>query len=77
MTQITQQTKLRALVKAVVWTMLGLVVMILVGFALTGSLETGGKMAIINSAIGLLNYFLYERFWDRIKWGRHGASEAL
>ena len=77
MTQSTQQTKTRALLKALLWTLLGLIVMILVGFTLTGSLETGGKMAIINSAIGMVTYFLYERLWDRIKWGRYGADETL
>lgn len=63
-------TPQRAVVKGVIWTGLGLVVMGLVGFLLTGSWETGGKMAVINSLIGLVNYVLYERLWARISWGR-------
>ena len=71
MTQINVQTKTRAIVKAGIWTLMGLLIMALVGFVMTGSLSTGGKMAVINSLIGMFNYFLYERLWDRITWGRH------
>lgn len=71
MNNSASQTRTRAIVKAVLWTLLGLVVMSIVGFALTGSFVTGGKMALINSLVGLITYFLYERLWDRISWGRH------
>ena len=74
--QISHQTKTRALLKAVLWTLMGLLVMIGVGFAMTGSLATGGKMAVINSVIGMVTYFLYERLWDRISWGRLGGTNV-
>ncbi len=50
---------------------MGLLVMVIVGFLFTGSFATGGKMALINSCVGMITYFLYERCWDRISWGRH------
>lgn len=65
------ETALRALVKGVIWTLMGLITMSVVGFAMTGSWSTGGTMALINSAVGLLFYVLYERLWARIGWGRH------
>lgn len=67
------ETRQRTLVKAILWNVLGLVTMALVGLALTGSTVIGGVMALINTMIGLCCYFVYERFWDRIHWGRrHG-----
>ncbi|MGB7317821.1 MAG: DUF2061 domain-containing protein [Planktotalea sp.] len=71
MSKNIHQSKTRALIKAVLWTLLGLLVMVVVGYVMTGSLETGGKMALINSGIGMVTYFLYERIWDKITWGRH------
>lgn len=71
MTQRLSQTKTRAAVKATIWTLMGFFVMVIVGFVMTGSLSTGGKMAVLNSAIGMVTYFLYERLWDRINWGRN------
>lgn len=65
------ETRARTLVKSVLWTLLGLVVMIAVGFAFTGSLVAGGGMAVINSTIGFISYVLYERLWASIRWGRH------
>lgn len=61
----------RSFTKAVVWNVIGLTVMLGVGFALTGSIALGGAMAVINTAIGLCSYVLYERVWSRINWGRH------
>lgn len=67
------ETRTRTLVKAVVWNILGLAVMALVGFALTGSFAVGGAMALINCAIGLTTYIVYERVWANITWGRPHA----
>ena len=67
------ETHRRTLVKAVLWNILGLLVMSLVGLAMTGSVAVGGTIAIVNTAIGLTTYVLYERVWSRISWGRvHG-----
>lgn len=65
------ETRARTLVKSGLWTLLGLVVMALVGLAFTGSLAVGGGMALINAVIGFLTYLVYERIWARIAWGRN------
>ncbi len=64
------ETRMRTIVKAVIWNVIGLAVMALVGVIFTGSFMAGGMMAMINAAIGLSTYFLYERIWTRIRWGR-------
>lgn len=64
------ETPRRTLVKSLVWTLIGLAVMAVVGFAFTGSLAVGGSMAAINAAAGFLSYAAYERVWARIGWGR-------
>jgi uncharacterized membrane protein len=60
----------RTLVKSVVWSLLGLLVMTLVGFAATGSWSIGVAMAVVNTVIGFVTYLIYERLWARIPWGR-------
>ena len=67
------ETRTRSLVKAVIWSALGFLVMALVGLAFTGSLAVGGVMAVLNTVIGLITYLLYERLWARISWGRLDA----
>lgn len=64
------ETARRSLVKAGIWTLMGLLVMIGVGFGFTGSLLTGGAMAAVNALVGMGCYLIYERVWARISWGR-------
>ncbi len=64
------ETRARTLVKSVVWTLIGLVVMVVVGAIFTGSFTTGGAMAVINAALGFVTYAIYERVWANIGWGR-------
>ena len=65
------ETRRRSLVKAVIWNVMGLVVMTLVGFAATGSTAIGGAMALVNTTVGFFTYLVYERVWSGIRWGRH------
>lgn len=65
------ETRRRSLVKAVIWNLIGLAVMAIVGLVATGSAAVGGAMALINTAVGLVMYLVYERIWSRIRWGRH------
>ena len=67
------ETATRTWVKAGLWALIGLLVMAVVGFVATGSLVTGGAMAVVNTAVGLVNYVIYERIWARISWGRHAG----
>lgn len=64
------ESRMRSVVKAVLWNVMGLTVMALVGLATTGSLAVGGLMAVINTSIGFVMYIFYERIWSGIRWGR-------
>ena len=62
------ETRKRSLVKALVWSAIGLAVMSFIGWVATGSVAVGGIMALVNTAIGLVMYVLYERIWASISW---------
>lgn len=65
------ETRQRSIVKAVIWNLLGLAMMTAVGMIATGSAALGGTLAVVNTAIGLTCYFIYERVWAGIRWGRN------
>jgi uncharacterized membrane protein len=71
MTGDGMELRRRSLVKGVVWNLIGLAMMTLVGVAATGSMAVGGTLAMVNTGIGLVMYFLYERVWSGIRWGTH------
>jgi uncharacterized membrane protein len=64
------ETKKRTIAKAFCWQAVGLVVMSVIGYAFTGSAGEGGALALTSAAVGLMNYFLHERLWARVRWGR-------
>ena len=68
------ETRCRSLIKATIWSLMGLAIMSLIGWLATGSVTVGGVMALINTCIGLVMYVLYERVWASISWGRVGIS---
>lgn len=62
-------TRRRTILKAVLWNLIGLGMMTLVGWIMTGSISFGGQMAGINAVLGLSMYVMYERIWARVRWG--------
>ncbi len=50
---------------------MGLIIMSVVGLVATGSAAIGGTLAVVNTAIGLTLYVVYERVWAGISWGRN------
>ena len=66
------ETSKRTLAKAATWQVLGLMVMTLIGFFMTGSVAEGGAYAMITATIGFVTFFVHERIWAGIGWGRRG-----
>lgn len=63
-------TKKRTIAKAFCWQGVGLIVMTIIGYIFTGSASAGGALALTSATVGLVNYFLHERLWARVRWGR-------
>lgn len=63
-------TKKRTIAKAFCWQGVGLIVMTIIGYIFTGSASEGGALALTSATVGLVNYFLHERLWARVRWGR-------
>ena len=64
------ETNKRTIAKAFCWQAVGLIVMTIIGYIFTGSASEGGALALTSAAVGFVNYFLHERLWARVRWGR-------
>lgn len=64
------ETRLRTLLKACSWQLLGLLTTGLLAYALTGSFAEAGGFAMVTAGTGLLCYILHERLWLAVRWGR-------
>ncbi|RUS58641.1 DUF2061 domain-containing protein [Pseudorhodobacter sp. E13] len=65
------ESRRRSVVKALVWQAVGLLSMLVIGWAVTGSAGLAGGLALANMAVGFVAYIAYERLWARIGWGKH------
>ncbi len=64
------ETPSRTFAKAITWQISGFVAMTLIGYLVTGSVAQGGVVAAAGAATGFVAYFLHERAWARVRWGR-------
>ncbi len=65
-----EETKRRSLVKALTWRVLGSLDTITISYLLTGKIKTAITIGTIEIFTKLIIYFLHERAWNYIKWGK-------
>lgn len=68
------ETTLRTVIKAVSWQLLGIAVMSAIAYLHTGSISTALSMAGTTSALGFVSYFIHEKLWQRVNWGKMASS---
>ena len=60
----------RLLTKALTWQLIGFVAMSLINYVVIGDWRQGMELSGLLTATGLVSYYLHERVWSRIGWGR-------
>jgi len=65
------ETHLRSFLKAVSWRTLGTVDTFVISWFITGRLDVAGSIAGLELATKIVWYYLHERMWAAIRWGRH------
>ena len=69
------ETRRRSVVKALSWRTLAGIITACVALAMTGQLEFAAKIGIIDTAVKLVIYFVHERAWNKINYGRVVAPD--
>lgn len=64
------ETRKRSIAKSVSWRILAGFITAGVVLAMTGRLEFAAKIGLIDTTTKLLIYFLHERVWNKINYGR-------
>ncbi len=60
----------RSIVKAASWRAAGTIDTFILGFFFTGSVKLAGSIATTEVVTKLGLFYLHERIWDRVAWGR-------
>jgi uncharacterized membrane protein len=62
-------SRARHLAKAISYRILGTIATIAIGWSVTGSVEVGASLGIIDIVVKTLIYYIHERIWYRIPFG--------
>ena len=73
---ISMENNTRSLTKAITWQVIGFVMMVVVNYFYMGDFSQGLGLSALLTLIGLVSYYLHERFWASIRWGMHSEGVA-
>ncbi len=63
-------SKSRSLVKAISWRLVAFVILGTISYAFTGSWQETAFITVVYNLVQIFVYFLHERFWEMLNWGR-------
>jgi uncharacterized membrane protein len=63
-------TTKRSLVKTISWRITGSGATFGIGYLISGNFVIAGSIAIIQLVTNTILYFIHERIWNQVKWGR-------
>jgi uncharacterized membrane protein len=66
--------KRRSFLKAVLYKLFSLITSFTVGYIVLGNIEQAGVLTVIKHITALVDFYLFERLWNRISWGRSESS---
>ena len=60
----------RSLVKTISWRLTGTFCTFLISFIILGDITTSSTIALIQLIFNTIMFYIHERIWNIIKWGR-------
>ena len=63
-------SKKRSFWKALSWRLIAIVILVMVAFLTTGNIKSTSLIALCYNTIQVFVFFLHERLWNFIKWGK-------
>lgn len=70
------ESKARAIAKALSWRAVATLTTGLIAWAVTGNLEVAAGIGALDALFKLVEYYLHERLWNRLAFGRATAAPA-
>ncbi len=72
-----KESHFRSIMKGVTWRIIASATTMTVVYVVTGSLELMASVGIIDITAKIFFYYMHERLWGRVKWGKLGIEPKL
>jgi uncharacterized membrane protein len=67
---VLSDTNKRSLIKTISWRLTGSGATFLISYIILGNFAIAGSIAVIQLISNTILYYIHERIWNRINWGR-------
>ena len=64
------ETQIRSIVKTVAWRVIATLITWGTIYFYTGKLSESVEITIVAAIIGMTAYYVYERVWNKVQWGK-------
>jgi uncharacterized membrane protein len=61
----------RSFIKTISWRLTGSGATFIISYIITGNFSIAGSIALLQITVNTLLYFLHERVWNLIRWGKN------
>ncbi len=68
--EVMVETQKRTIVKTIGYRIATIIQGFAIAYGLTGSIIQSLKFTLWTNAVGVFMYYIWERFWNRVQWGR-------
>ncbi len=68
------ESRKRSLAKAITWRIIAMTLLTAVTWLFTSDAQVTASVVIVASTIHVITYYIHERLWERVKWGRKPTS---
>ncbi len=68
------ESRKRSLAKAITWRIIAITLLTAVTWLITSDVQVTTSVVIVASTIHVIAYYIHERVWERVKWGRKPTS---
>jgi len=66
------ETHQRSLAKAISWRVFALIITVIITWVVTGESAVAASVGALDAAVKIGSFYLHERAWNRLKFGRLG-----
>ena len=68
--EVTMESKRRSMVKALTWRLWAIIVLAGISYLMTYNITESVSITVLFNVIQIFLYFVHERIWNRVKWGK-------
>ncbi|MCF8298175.1 MAG: DUF2061 domain-containing protein [Saprospiraceae bacterium] len=74
---VQKESPVRSIIKTISWRIIATLTTILIAYFITGDTEKAAQIGLAEVFIKLLFYYLHERAWTNVKWGKYWNKNQI